>query len=116
MLEFSGSRQGKTRRSSVTTIKYTACSTAGQDLARRAGQCGFYQHDQDSSYVDLGFFLPDAPGVDVINTSQSSRTKDVTWLEAVVVADMEPVEAAELFCADSEAPERDARYGHGRWP
>jgi len=37
----------------------------------------------------------------------------MTWLEAVEVADMEPVEAAELFCVDSEAPEREARYGDG---
>jgi hypothetical protein len=85
-------------------------------LACRAGQCGFYQHDQDSSYVDLGFFLPDAPGVDVISTSQSLRTKDMAWLEAVEAADMELVETAELFCADFEAPEREARSGGGGNP
>jgi len=109
MLEF---RHRKTRRSSVATFRYTTCcSTAGRGLACRAGQCGFYQHDQDSSYVDLGFFLPDAPGVDVISTSQSLRTKDMAWLEAVDVAGMELVETAELFCADFEAPEREARSG-----
>jgi len=37
----------------------------------------------------------------------------MTWLEAVEVADMEPAEVVELFGADSEAPERKARYGGG---
>ena len=67
------------------------------DLARRVGQCRLHRHNQDSSYDDLGFFLPDALGVDVISMSQSSRAEDMTWLEAVEVAGMEPVEAAELL-------------------
>ncbi len=79
MLEF---QQGKTRRSSVTTFNIPPV------VRLLAGS---------SSHVDLGFFLPDVPGVEVISTSQSSRTKDMTWLEAVEVADMEPVEVAELF-------------------
>ena len=44
-------------------------------LARRVGQCRLHRHDQDSPYDDLGFFLPDTPGVDVISTSQSLRPR-----------------------------------------
>jgi hypothetical protein len=40
----------------------------------------------------------------------------MAWLEAVEVASMELVEAAELFCADFEAPEREARFGDGGDP
>jgi tetratricopeptide (TPR) repeat protein len=51
----------------------------------------------DASYVDLQYFLPDAPSVDVIITTRSSQAQVMTALEAVEVADMEPAEAANLF-------------------
>jgi len=51
----------------------------------------------DASYIDLQYFLPDAPSVDVIITTRSSRAQEMTALEAVEVADMEPAEAVELF-------------------
>jgi tetratricopeptide (TPR) repeat protein len=51
----------------------------------------------DASCVDLEYFLPDAPSVDVIITTRSSRAWEMTALEAVEVADMEPAEAAALF-------------------
>jgi hypothetical protein len=42
-------------------------------------------------------FLPDAPCVDVIITTRSSRAQEMTVPEAVKVADMKPAEAAKLF-------------------
>ncbi len=53
--------------------------------------------DQQKSYIDLNYFIPDAPGVHIIITSRSSTAKDITTLDAVEVADMEPPEAVELF-------------------
>jgi hypothetical protein len=35
-------------------------------------------HDQDDSYIDLQFFVPDAPRVDVVITSRSVNAKDMT--------------------------------------
>jgi hypothetical protein len=49
----------------------------------------------DSSYVDLEYFLPDAPLVGVIVTTRSSRAREMSALEAVEVAEMEALEAAE---------------------
>ncbi|KAK3176512.1 hypothetical protein OEA41_007835 [Lepraria neglecta] len=54
-------------------------------------------NDRDKSYIDLEYFLPDAPGVHIVITSRSSIAKEMTALEAVEVADMEPPEAVELF-------------------
>ena len=53
--------------------------------------------DQQKSYIDLDYFIPDAPGVHVIITSRSSTAKEMTTLDAVEVADIEPPEAVELF-------------------
>ena len=55
------------------------------------------EDDQQKSYIDLDYFIPDAPGVHVIITSRSSIAKEMTTLEAVEVADMKPPEAVELF-------------------
>ena len=55
------------------------------------------EDDQQKSYIDLDYFIPDAPGVDVIITSRSSTAKEMTTLDAVEVAEMEPPEARELF-------------------
>ena len=55
------------------------------------------ENDKDKSYIDLGYFMPDAPGVHVIITSRSATAKEITQLEAVEVAEMEPMEATELF-------------------
>lgn len=54
-------------------------------------------NDRDKSYIDLGYFMPDTPGVHVVITSRSSTAKEITTLDAVEVADMEPSEALELF-------------------
>ena len=53
--------------------------------------------NRDKSYIDLEYFLPNAPGVHIVITSRSSIAKQMTTLEAVEVADMEPPEAVELF-------------------
>ena len=54
-------------------------------------------NDRDKSYIDLEYFLPDAPGVHIVITSRSSTAKGITTLDAVEVAEMEPSEATELF-------------------
>ena len=53
--------------------------------------------EQDESYINLEYFLPDAPGVHVIITSRSATAQGMTRLEAVEVGEMEASEAAELF-------------------
>ena len=54
-------------------------------------------NDRDKSYIDLEYFMPDAPGLHVVITSRSSTAKEMTTLDAVEVAEMEPSEATELF-------------------
>jgi hypothetical protein len=54
-------------------------------------------HADEASYINLNYFIPDAPSVDVIVTTRSSRAQEMTLLEAVQVADMKPAEAAGLF-------------------
>jgi NB-ARC domain len=68
-------------------------------------------HDHDRSYLNLEYFIPDAPGLHVIVTSRSSTVKELSALEAVEVADMEPSEAAELFqkCAKVRRVGQDAK-------
>ena len=51
-------------------------------------------NDRDKSYIDLEYFLPNAPGAHVVITSRSSTAKEMTTLDAVEVADMEPPERA----------------------
>jgi len=43
----------------------------------------------DASYIDLNYFLPDPPCLDVIITTRSSRAQEMSTLEV-----MEAVEAA----------------------
>ena len=54
-------------------------------------------NEQDQAYIDLAYFLPDAPGVHIIITSRSSTAQEVTGLAGVAVGEMEPLEAIELF-------------------
>ncbi|KAF7508557.1 hypothetical protein GJ744_009106 [Endocarpon pusillum] len=54
-------------------------------------------NEQDQAYIDLAYFLPDAPGVHVIITSRSSTAQEMTGLEGVAVVEMEPLEAIEPF-------------------
>jgi hypothetical protein len=80
----------------VAAIKSWFCGRTGRWLVV-FDSADSIDNDQDPLYIDLGFFLPDAPVVDVIITSRSSRAKDMTRLEAVSVEEMEPAEAAQLF-------------------
>ena len=66
-------------------------------------------NDQDKSYINLEYFLRDAPGVHIAITSRSSTAKEMTTLEAVEVADMEPSEAEELLqgCAKMKEKTQD---------
>ena len=64
-------------------------------------------NDQDKSYINLKYFLPDAPGVHVVITSRSSTAKEMTTLDTVEVADMEPPEAIELFRRYAKIKEQD---------
>ena len=50
-------------------------------------------NDRDKTYIDLRYFMPDAPGVHVVITPRSSTAKEITMLDAVEVTDMEPLEA-----------------------
>ena len=53
--------------------------------------------DQQKPYIDLDYFIPDAPEVHIIITSRSSTAKEITTLDAVEVVEMESPEARELF-------------------
>lgn len=55
------------------------------------------ENEQDRSYIDLKYFSPDMPGVDVVITSRSSTAREITQLEAVEVREMDPSEATVLF-------------------
>lgn len=54
-------------------------------------------NEQDKSYINLNYFVPDAPGMHVAITSRSSTAQEMIPLEAVEVGEMEPSEARELF-------------------
>ncbi len=59
-------------------------------------------NEQDESYIDLNFFVPDAPNVDVIITTRSAKAEDMTPLDAVHVAEMDREEAKKLFIASAK--------------
>ena len=50
-------------------------------------------NDRDKTYIDLRYFMLDAPEVHVVITPRSSTANEITMLDAVEVADMEPLEA-----------------------
>jgi len=50
-----------------------------------------------TSYIDLHHYLPEAPRLDRIITTRSSRAQEMSTQEAVAVAEMSEVEAAQLF-------------------
>lgn len=54
-------------------------------------------NDRDKTYVDLRYFMPDAPEVHVVIISRSSTAKELIMLDAVEVTDMELLEEIELF-------------------
>ncbi|KAJ9651312.1 hypothetical protein H2198_009406 [Neophaeococcomyces mojaviensis] len=52
---------------------------------------------EGSSYVDLHHYLPEAPRLDRIVTTRSSRAQEMSIQEAVAVAEMSEDEATQLF-------------------
>lgn len=60
------------------------------------------ENEEDESYINLQAYLPDAPSVDIILTTRSSTTKEMTELQAVKVEQLETAEAVELFCCCSK--------------
>ena len=53
--------------------------------------------DDNESYINLEFYLPDAPTVDVIITTRYAGAAEMTMLTPVEVGEMETTESAELF-------------------
>lgn len=60
----------------------------------------------DESYINLEFFLPDAPTADVIITTRLAWAAEMMTLGAAEVGEVETMEAAELFqkCAKPKSP------------
>ncbi|KAL9001661.1 MAG: hypothetical protein Q9188_005374 [Gyalolechia gomerana] len=63
----------------------------------REGRTDTIDNNQHRSYIDLEYFIPNAPGIHIIITSRSSTAKEIIQLEAVEVAEIEALEATELF-------------------
>lgn len=66
--------------------------------------------DKTAPYFgDLQWYLPDAPGVEVIITTRSRTAIRLTELEAVVVAKLAPAEAVDIFvrCCKLREPASD---------
>jgi tetratricopeptide (TPR) repeat protein len=53
--------------------------------------------DDNESYINLEFYLPDSPTVDVIITTRYAGAADMATLTPVEVGEMETTESAELF-------------------
>ena len=47
--------------------------------------------------MNLGYLLPNTPGVHVVVTLRSSTVREIIELEAIEVGEIEPSEATELF-------------------
>ena len=65
----------------------------------------------DESHLNLEFFLPDAPMVDVAITTRHALVVQMTTLDAIGVRKMEATEAVELFrkCAKLQSPGVDMK-------
>jgi hypothetical protein len=55
-------------------------------------------HEEDDSYIDLSYYIPDASSIDIIITTRSSEAKKMTELQSVEVAELEVEEAEKLLC------------------
>ena len=51
----------------------------------------------DPAYINLDYFTPEAPSVDIIVTTQSVKAADMTTQPAIVVEETEESEATNLF-------------------
>lgn len=56
----------------------------------------------DLASVDLRYFLPDDPSVDVIITTRNTSVRKISSLNGVEVAEMTPEEATTLFLKEAE--------------
>lgn len=72
-------------------------------------------NNRDKAYIDLGYFMPDAPGVYVVITSRSLTAKEMTTLDAVEVAEMEPSEATELLRRYAKLTKEGPDVKRSRW-
>lgn len=54
-------------------------------------------NEEDASYIDLRYFVPDGPKLHVVVTTRSSTAQEMTPLDPVQVGELEPSEAIELF-------------------
>ena len=50
-------------------------------------------NNRDKTYIDLRYFIPNAPGVHIIIISRSLIIKKITILNAIEVADIKLLEA-----------------------
>lgn len=69
----------------------------------------------DESYLNLEFFLPDAPTVDVVTTTRYVRTVEMTTLDPIDMREMETTEAVELFQKCAKLHSR-SRYDNRNTP
>ena len=60
------------------------------------------EHEEEPSYVDLRYFLPDDPSVDIVITTRNASTRKMSRLEGLEVAEMAPEEAKMLFVKQAE--------------
>ena len=67
------------------------------------------ENPEDASYIDLGFFTPDAPLVDTVITTRSSQAQMITSLEAVEVGGLTEAEACTLFRNYAKTLARDTQ-------
>lgn len=61
-------------------------------------------------YIDLHRFIPDTASTDVVITTRSQSAKDMTNIEAIQVAELDPIEARELFLGRSRSTTNTSTY------
>ena len=64
-------------------------------------------NEEDPSYIDLGYFLPDALQVDIVITTRSSQAQALSLSEPVEVGQMTETEAVELLCYYAKIRRKD---------
>jgi hypothetical protein len=89
-------REGLSIEDVVPAVKSWLYTQMGRSLVVFDSADAIDESD-DASYIDLNYFLPDAPSVDIIITTRSARAREMTELEAVEVGEMEKPEAVDLF-------------------
>lgn len=80
----------------VTAVKSWFYGQEGRSLWVMDG-ADVIDDEEDPFYIDLNHLLPDAPGLDIIVTTRSSRAQHISAQEAVEVTEMTEDEAVQLF-------------------